>query len=92
MSRHCHFKGILLQQKSNWMTMEGMVQSEKAVKDSSVIDAQAQAARTQILVIEDDPHMQKVLQRIFREQGYAVTSAAMARQGWMHSAPARRPR
>ena len=36
-------------------------------------DAQANAARTQILVIEDDPHMQKVLQRIFREQGYAVT-------------------
>jgi CheY-like chemotaxis protein len=31
------------------------------------------AARTQILVIEDDPHMQKVLHRIFREQGYSVS-------------------
>ena len=41
--------------------------------DSGVSDAHRQAALTQILVVEDDPHMQKVLQRIFREQGYAVT-------------------
>ena len=41
--------------------------------DSDVVAPQAQAMRTQILVIEDDPHMQKVLQRIFREQGYSVT-------------------
>ena len=61
--------------------MEGMVQSEKAVKDSSVIDAQAHAARTQILVIEDDPHMQKVLQRIFREQGYAVIECGDGQAG-----------
>jgi DNA-binding response OmpR family regulator len=35
--------------------------------------AQPQSARTQILVIEDDPHIQKILQRTFREQGYGVT-------------------
>ena len=57
------------------------MQSEKAVKDSSVIDAQAQAARTQILVIEDDPHMRKVLKRIFCEQGYAVTECADGQAG-----------
>src|ERR1017187_7762482 len=50
-----------------------MMQSEKAVMEFGVSDAQRNSARTQILVIEDDPHMQKVLQRIFREQGYAVT-------------------
>jgi len=41
--------------------------------DVGVWDAQTSPSRTQILVIEDDPHMQKVLQRIFREQGYGVT-------------------
>lgn len=46
-----------------------------------VVDAQAHAARTQILVIEDDPHMQKVLQRIFREQGYAVIVCGDGKSG-----------
>jgi DNA-binding response OmpR family regulator len=58
-----------------------MVQSEKAVRDSSVIDAQTQTAQTQILVIEDDPHMRKVLQRVFREQGYAVTECGDGQAG-----------
>jgi DNA-binding response OmpR family regulator len=58
-----------------------MVQSEKAVKDSGVIDTRTQAAGTQILVIEDDPHMQKVLQRIFREQGYAVIECGDGQAG-----------
>ena len=40
--------------------------------DSGVLGAQLGTAGTQILVIEDDPHMQKILQRIFREQGYSV--------------------
>jgi DNA-binding response OmpR family regulator len=50
-----------------------MLHSEKAAMDSSVLVAQVNTARTHILVVEDDPHMQKVLQRIFREQGYSVT-------------------
>src|SRR5580692_13176785 len=50
-----------------------MLQSEKALTDSSGADGRAQAARTQVLVIEDDPHIQKILQRLFREQGYGVT-------------------
>ena len=49
-----------------------MLQSEKTVIDFGGMDAPAHATRTQILVIEDDPQMQKVLQRLFREQGYAV--------------------
>jgi DNA-binding response OmpR family regulator len=61
--------------------MEGMVQGEKAVKDTSVVDAQTQAARTRILVIEDDPHIRKVLQRIFREQGYTVTECGDGQAG-----------
>jgi DNA-binding response OmpR family regulator len=50
-----------------------MLQHEKVAMDFGARDAQAQAARTQILVIEDDPHIQKILQRTFREQGYSVT-------------------
>ena len=49
-----------------------MLPGEKAVADFGVTDAQTHPARMQILVIEDDPHMQKVLQRTFREQGYVV--------------------
>jgi len=41
--------------------------------DFGEMDAQAHPARAQILVIEDDPHIQKVLQRTFGEQGYGVT-------------------
>jgi DNA-binding response OmpR family regulator len=50
-----------------------MLQSEKVAMDSGVFSAQTATAGTQILVVEDDPHMQKILQRIFREQGYSVT-------------------
>ena len=50
-----------------------MLQSEKVVMDFRNSEAQPQPVRTQILVIEDDPQMQKVLQRIFRDQGYDVT-------------------
>ena len=31
------------------------------------------SARGQILVVEDDVRMQKILYRLFTEQGYAVT-------------------
>jgi DNA-binding response OmpR family regulator len=50
-----------------------MFQSEKVVMGRDVMDAQTQVARTQILVVEDDPHIQKILQRVFLEQGYGVT-------------------
>jgi DNA-binding response OmpR family regulator len=50
-----------------------MLQSEKVAMDFAVTDAHTPAARTQILVIEDDPHIQKILHRLFHEQGYNVT-------------------
>jgi len=58
-----------------------MLQSEKAAMDLSAIDAQTQPGRTQILVIEDDLHIQKILQRTFREQGYGVTVCGNGQDG-----------
>jgi DNA-binding response OmpR family regulator len=58
-----------------------MFQSEKVTIESGVVAAQHAGARTQILVIEDDPHMQKILQRLFREQGYGVLVCGDGQQG-----------
>jgi len=44
-------------------------------------DARNQAAHTRILVVEDDPHIQKILQRTFREQGYEVTVCVNGQDG-----------
>ncbi len=49
-----------------------MLQIEKARMNFEVRDGQAESGRTQILVVEDDPQMQKVLHRIFHDQGYGV--------------------
>jgi DNA-binding response OmpR family regulator len=49
--------------------------------DLSAVDVHTQTAQTQILVIEDDPHIQKILQRVFREQGYGVTVCGDGRSG-----------
>jgi DNA-binding response OmpR family regulator len=58
-----------------------MLQSEKVAMDFNGVDVQPQAARTQILVIEDDPHIQKILQRVFGEQGYGVTVCGDGQSG-----------
>jgi DNA-binding response OmpR family regulator len=50
-----------------------MLQVEKTMSDSSIPEVKPSGARTHILVVEDDPRMQKVLQRMFHEQGYTVT-------------------
>ncbi len=50
-----------------------MLQVEKTMSDSGIPEAQPAGTRTHILVVEDDPRMQKVLQRMFHEQGYTVT-------------------
>ena len=49
-----------------------MLIPDNAVMESGAPAPQLGGAGTQILVIEDDPQMQKILQRIFREQGYRV--------------------
>jgi DNA-binding response OmpR family regulator len=50
-----------------------MLQTERIEMDFAIKDGQSLTARTQILVVEDDPQMQKVLHRIFHDQGYGVT-------------------
>src|ERR1700749_5094530 len=50
-----------------------MLQVEKTMSDSSIPEAKSSGVRTHILVVEGDPRMQKVLQRMFHEQGYTVT-------------------
>lgn len=57
-----------------------MFATEKATVPAPVQPA-PEVARTHILVVEDDPRMQKVLQRIFAEQGYAVTICGDGKSG-----------
>jgi DNA-binding response OmpR family regulator len=57
-----------------------MFATEKALVSAGV-QPPADIARTTILVVEDDPRMQKVLQRIFAEQGYGVTICGDGQSG-----------
>ena len=43
------------------------------------MDARTEPVRTQILVIEDDPHIQKILQRVFREELMTPVQPALRR-------------
>ena len=58
-----------------------MMHSEKVAMEFGAKDAQNPAAQTRILVIEDDPQIQKILQRTFREQGYEVTVCGNGQDG-----------
>src|SRR5947209_8837960 len=68
--------------QNNWLPLgkikknrrgKDMLQVEKTMSDSGIPEAHPAGTRTHILVVEDDPRMQKVLQRMFHEQGYTVT-------------------
>jgi DNA-binding response OmpR family regulator len=50
-----------------------MLHVETTMTGSETTEGQSGGTRTHILVVEDDPRMQKVLQRMFHEQGYGVT-------------------
>jgi DNA-binding response OmpR family regulator len=50
-----------------------MLQGDMTMPGSDSTEGHSGGARTHILVVEDDPRMQKVLQRMFHEQGYTVT-------------------
>lgn len=50
-----------------------MLPVETTMASPNITESQSSSARIHILVIEDDPRMQKVLQRMFHEQGYGVT-------------------
>jgi DNA-binding response OmpR family regulator len=52
---------------------EVMLLKQRSLSDAGAAGAQTSPAHTQILVIEDDPQIQKILQRTFREQGFGVT-------------------
>jgi DNA-binding response OmpR family regulator len=60
-----------------------MIQSftEPDLMSNSVAELPPPTAQTHILVIEDDPRMQKVLQRVFTEQGYRVTLCGDGQSG-----------
>lgn len=57
-----------------------MLQNDMSVTEE-LKEEQAGGARAQILVVEDDPRMQKVLQRMFREQGYSVVVCSDGQAG-----------
>jgi DNA-binding response OmpR family regulator len=50
-----------------------MMPNDKFAIDAETPEFSPALAGKQILVVEDDPRMQKVLHRMFREQGYGVT-------------------
>src|SRR5277367_2125468 len=58
-----------------------MLENERSMTDYGLPDVPSGGARTQILVIEDDLRMQKVLHRLFREQGYGVTLCGDGQSG-----------
>lgn len=58
-----------------------MLQNDKIVNDANIPEIPPGMASTQILVIEDDPRMQKVLHRMFRDQGYSVTLCSDGQSG-----------
>lgn len=60
---------------------EGMMQTENPEIDIDVADTGAVGTQTRVLVVEDDPQMQKILQRTFRDQGYAVTVCGDGQSG-----------
>lgn len=60
---------------------EGMTQTEMSQIGLAVTDTRAVATQTCVLVVEDDPQMQKILQRTFRDQGYGVTVCGDGQSG-----------
>jgi DNA-binding response OmpR family regulator len=58
-----------------------MLQTKKTGADLDAIDTPNTSSQVQILVIEDDLHMQKILQRMFTEQRYNVTVCGDGQSG-----------
>jgi DNA-binding response OmpR family regulator len=59
---------------------ENMLQSETTLTEKPRGAADARS-RTQILIVANDPLMQRVLRRTFRDEDYAVTICGEARAG-----------
>jgi DNA-binding response OmpR family regulator len=60
--------------------MIDMLLTESAPSESNVLVSGVKDSGT-VLVVEDDPRMQKVLQRLFREEGYRVVIAGDGQAG-----------
>jgi DNA-binding response OmpR family regulator len=58
-----------------------MVEDMEVTKEHTKLDAETSATLGTILIIEDDPRMQKVLRRIFTEEQYAVVVAGDGQTG-----------
>lgn len=58
-----------------------MMPNDRFAIDGKAPELPPSLAGIHILVIEDDPRMQKVLHRMFREQGYAVTVCGDGQSG-----------
>ncbi len=81
LSEYCRFQKFFVPAAQKIIDNYEMTQSKKAEKEFEDSDALRGSAQTQILVVEDDPQMQKVLHRTFREQGYGVTVCGDGRAG-----------
>jgi DNA-binding response OmpR family regulator len=57
------------------------MKDNEPMEEAGLGEPQHGNARAHILVVEDDPRMQKVLQRMFREQGYGVTVCGDGQSG-----------
>ena len=58
-----------------------MLNNENSTTESALSGPPLEAQLEPILVVEDDPRMQKVLQRMFRDEGYPVTVCGDGRAG-----------
>ena len=58
-----------------------MLANENPTTESALPGPPLEAQLEPILVVEDDPRMQKVLQRMFRDEGYPVTVCGDGRAG-----------
>jgi DNA-binding response OmpR family regulator len=65
------------------MKMDGMIQPAQIPAESSLVQPIVKDSGT-VLVVEDDPRMQKVLQRIFQQEGYRVVVAGDGQTGLNH--------
>jgi DNA-binding response OmpR family regulator len=76
LSTDCHFARMCWRSITFGKKMVDMLQTEFAPSESNVLASGVKDSGT-VLVVEDDPRMQKVLQRLFREEGYRVVIAGV---------------
>jgi DNA-binding response OmpR family regulator len=81
LSLNCHFLEHPYRHDVIGAKMVNMLESEKAMTEDEPGEMHRGDALTRILVIEDDPRMQKVLHRMFSEQRFGVTLCGDGQSG-----------